>query len=89
MPESVTLAVNTYLRQCQHCRRQFITYWKADDRVHCSQQCRKAAAKLVTKKCLRWQVGFGRRWYYCALTPAVVLNLKQRFPRWWVDHGEG
>lgn len=34
---------------------------------------------VCTKKCLRYNVAFGRRWYYCALVkPVRVKPLKKR-----------
>jgi hypothetical protein len=29
---------------------------------------------VCTRKCLRWSVAFGRRFYYCALTVPVVVR---------------
>lgn len=29
---------------------------------------------VCDRRCLRWTVGFGRRWYYCALVPPVVVK---------------
>ena len=38
----------------------------------------REAEHVCTKKCLRWAVSLGRRWYYCKDQPVTVVKLKER-----------
>ena len=35
----------------------------------------EANEHTCTRRCLRWSVGFGRRWYYCADSPVVHIKV--------------
>jgi hypothetical protein len=40
------------------------------------------AEHVCTRKCLRWSTGFGRRFYYCALSPVVVVKVPRIADDW-------